>query len=102
MVFKLLRLGFAWFYLSFIGFNTYWPAEPAQPNPAGGWLVGWFVGWLAWLVNWLVGWLAGWLAGRSLAQQAPRAFPLTFNKDLMEKREGIGQGSSRSICISFQ
>ena len=73
-------------------------ASPAQPGQPGRWLAGW----LAWLVNWLVGWLAGWLAGRSLAQQAPRAFPLTFNKDLMKKREGIGPGSSRSICISFQ
>ena len=51
----MLRLGFAWFYLGFIGFSTYyWPAEPAQPSPARGWLVGWLVGEL-------VGWLAGWL-----------------------------------------
>jgi hypothetical protein len=75
LVFKVLRLGFAWFYLGFIGFSTYyWPAEPAQPSPARGWLVGWLVGEL-------VGWLAGWLAGRSLARQAPRAFPLTFYED---------------------
>ena len=99
MVFTLLRLGFAWFYLGVISFNTYWPAEPAQPSqpspaqpaqPVAGWLVGW-----------LVDWLVGWLAGRSLAQQAPRAFPLTFNKDLIKKRKGIGQGNSKSIFIDF-
>ena len=80
--------------------------SPGQPRPAGQSLAGLLVGSLGgeggWLVGWLIGWLAGWLAGRPLAQQAPRAFPLTCNKDLIKKRKGIGPGSSRSICISFE
>ena len=96
MVFKVLWLGFAWFTLVLLVLAHIFgqPSQPSPARPEAGWLVGW-------LVNWLVGWLAGWLAGRSLAQQAPRAFPLTFNKDLIKKRKGIGPGSSRDVSIDF-
>ena len=99
LVFELLRLGFVWFYLGFICLSTYWPADPAksaQPSQPSRWLAGWLVGWLVG-----VDWLVGWLAGRSLTQQAPRACPLTFNKDLIKKRKGIGPGNSRSVSLDF-
>ena len=82
----------------------YWqacPAQPGQPRPAGESLAGLLVGPLGGEGGWLAGWLVGWLAGRPLAQQTPRTFPLTFNEDLIKKREGIGPGNSRSISIDF-
>ena len=40
--------------------------------------------------------------GKDMLQQAPRAFTIDFNTDLIKKCKGIGPGSSRSILCRFR
>ena len=40
--------------------------------------------------------------GKDMLQQAPRAFTIDFNTDLIKKCKGIGPGSTRSILCRFR